>query len=60
MDVYIFIYFFFLASKFLLANSADPDQAPHSPVSEQDRHCLQNTPKGEADLKRVKQSNRNN
>ena len=53
-------YLLFFCIEIPITNRVEPDQVPHFPVSEQDLHCLQNTPKGEADLKRVKQSNRNN
>ena len=38
----VFVYF---AYTLLLANSADPDQMPHSVMSELGLQCLHNTPK---------------
>ena len=49
MDVFIFIVFCIE----IPASSVDPVQTPHPAASELGRHCLNNTPKGVAGLKRI-------
>ena len=43
----------FFHRKYLQANGADPDQAPHSAASELGLHCLHNTPKQISGLTRI-------